>query len=87
MTTHRKRGLYALANAAVEQPVAPPVTVKGAAAIAEVLGVAPKDVYRLYEAHQGSDDGPPIRKVPGIGLSGDLTALRAWRAKIWGTAA
>jgi hypothetical protein len=67
--TKRTRGLYAVVNGTVEQPEFKPVTVTGAAAIGEVLGIDAKLVYRLFEANKGKENGPPIANVPGIGIA------------------
>jgi hypothetical protein len=62
--------------------------VRGARAIARLLGLKEQQVYRLVEAAGKMADPIPAKKVPLIGLCGDRqTLLRWWARQVGATAA
>lgn len=95
----RRSGNFYLSAVPSPAPPPPPDTpapeeadvqpILGAEAIAGVLGIQPKQVYRMLEkASKAGAPAPPIRKVPGLGLSADkATLLRWWRHTLTGSAA
>jgi hypothetical protein len=74
-------------------PPTPPVStlepVAGARAIAALLRLTERQVYRLVEAKRaGRDRDPiPINEVPAIGLCGDKETLLRWWARKLGVTA
>jgi len=54
--------------------------VRGARAIAELLGLKEQQVYRLVEAAGKMTHPIPAKKVPLIGLCGDRQSLLRWWA-------
>lgn len=72
-----------MSGATVSADLSPPTVepVRGARAIAELLGLKEKQVYRLVEGAAEMADPIPAKKVPLIGICGDRQTLLRWWAR------